>query len=177
MPEPTIRHAERGDIPAISAIYRPAVLHGTATFEIDPPDEQEMLARFEAICGGGYPYLVAEYTGHVVGYAYAALYRTRPAYRWSVEDSVYVAPDSQGKGVGHALLAALITASEAKGFRQIIAVIGDSDQPASIALHRRAGFIFCGTIHAVGFKHGRWLDSVIMQRALGPGDSAPPSGI
>jgi len=174
-PKVTIRPAIEADIPAIAAIYRPSVLTGTASFEIDPPDEAEMGRRFQAVVSAGYPYLVAEMDGRVAGYAYANAYRTRPAYRWSVEDSIYVDPARQGHGAGRALLAELVTISTAKGYRQMIAVIGDSGQAASIGLHRALGFTFCGVIHSVGFKHGRWLDSVIMQRALGPGDATPPA--
>jgi L-amino acid N-acyltransferase YncA len=177
MTQPEIRPAAPPDIPAITAIYRPAVLQGTATFEIDPPDEAEMRSRFDAITGAGHPYLVAERAGAVEGYGYATLYRTRPAYRFTVEDSVYIAPYAQRQGVGRALLEALIAAASARGFRQMIAVIGDSGQSGSIGLHRALGFAFCGTIHAVGFKHGRWLDTVLMQRALGEGDRTPPAEI
>lgn len=171
---PAVRPATVADIPAIAGIYRPAVLQGTASFEIEPPDDAEMQRRFEAITGGGYPYFVAERSGRVVGYAYASAYRTRPAYRWSVEDSVYIHPDEQRSGVGRALLEALLARCTQQGFRQMIAVIGDSRQMGSITLHRNLGFTFIGTIHAVGFKHGRWLDSVLMQRALGEGDCSPP---
>jgi len=134
-----------------------------------------MRRRFDAIIGGGYPYLLAEVDGQVAGYAYLNVYRTRPAYRWTVEDSIYIAENRQGRGVGRALIAALITAGEERGYRQIIAVIGDSRQSASINLHRNAGFAFSGVLHAVGYKHGRWLDSVLMQRALCSGESAPPA--
>jgi len=175
MPPPALRPATPADIPAITAIYRPAVVEGTASFELEPPNEMEMLRRFQAITGGGYPYFVAELDGRIVGYAYANAYRTRPAYRFTVEDSIYIAPDAQGKGVGRALLAALIDACTAKGFRLMVAVIGDSAQFASIRLHRRAGFTFCGTIHSVGYKFGRWLDSVIMQLPLGEGDKSTPA--
>src|SRR5262245_19346611 len=175
MSRPTIRPAASADIAAIAAIYRPAVLHGTASFELTPPDEREMLRRFTAMTAGGFPYLAAEMDGTVVGYAYANAYRTRPAYRYSVEDSVYVAPRAQRTGVGRLLLDTLLETCTALRFRQMIAVIGDSQQYSSITLHRRAGFIFSGTIHAVGYKHGRWLDSVIMQRSLGPGDGTPPA--
>ena len=175
MADAQVRPAAARDMAAVAEIYRHAVLYGTATFELDPPDEAEMTSRFSAITGQGYPYVVAEIDGRVAGYAYAAAYRTRPAYRFSVEDSIYLAPEAQGKGVGRALLTELISLCEAKGFRQMIAVIGDSRQFASIALHRSLGFIFSGTIHAVGFKHGRWLDSVIMQRALGEGDRTAPT--
>ncbi len=175
MTEPAIRPATAADIPAITAIYRPAVLTGTASFEVDPPDEEEMRRRFEAITGAGYPYFVAELGGCVAGYAYAGPYRTRPAYRYTVENSVYVAPDAQGKGVGRALLAPLIAACTRQGYRLMVAVIGDSANLASITLHRRAGFTHCGTIHAVGFKFGRWLDSVIMELPLGEGASSIPT--
>lgn len=169
-----IRRATTADIPVITAIYRPAVLTGTASFEVDPPDEAEMRKRFEAITSGGYPYYVAERDGRVIGYAYASAYRPRPGYRFSVEDSIYIDPSVQRSGAGQALLSKLIEDCTAQGFRQMIAVIGDSAQHASIGLHRRNGFTFSGTIHAVGYKFGRWLDGVIMQRALGPGDTTQP---
>ena len=172
----TVRPAKAPDIPAITAIYRPAVLHGTATFEIEPPDEAEMLRRFAAITGSGYPYFVAEVDGRIQGYAYVNAYRTRPAYRFTVEDSIYIAPDAQGKGIGRVLLQSLIEASTAKGYRLMVAVIGDSKTYGSIAVHRNAGFTFCGTIHSVGYKFGRWLDSVIMQLPLGEGDKSAPVG-
>jgi L-amino acid N-acyltransferase YncA len=175
MPQQTIRPAIPADIPAIAAIYRPAVLEGTASFELESPSDAEMLRRFEAITGGGYPYFVAEIDGRVAGYAYASAYRTRPGYRFTVENSVYVAADAQGKGVGRALLAALIPACTAQGYRLMVAIIGDSANFASITLHRRAGFRFCGTIHSVGYKFGRWLDSVIMELPLGEGDASTPA--
>lgn len=170
-----IRPALPGDIPAISAIYTPAVRHGTASFELEPPSETELLRRFGDITAAGYPYLVADNGGIVLGYAYANAFRTRPAYRFAVEDSIYVTADHQGQGIGRALLAALISACEARGDRQMIAVIGDSMQLGSIALHRSAGFTFSGTLHSVGYKFGRWIDSVYMQRALGDGDKKPIS--
>lgn len=170
-----VRTATPADIAAITAIYRPAVLHGTASFEIDPPDFAEMARRVAAITEAGFPYLVAERQGVVVGYAYASAFRPRPAYRFTVEDSIYVAPDAKGKGIGRALLDRLIAITTAAGFRQMIAVIGDSAQAPSIQLHRRAGFKFAGTYHAVGFKHGRWLDQVLMQLALGEGDTTLPA--
>ena len=177
MTKPLLRPATAADIAAIAAIYGPAVLHGTASFELEPPDEAEMLRRFQAVAEAGYPYFVATLEGRVVGYAYANAYRTRPAYRFTVEDSVYVAPEAQGKGVGKLLLKALIEASAARGYRLMVAVIGDSRNQASITLHRNAGFTFCGTIHSVGYKFGRWLDSVIMELPLGDGDrSAPREG-
>ncbi len=175
MSDQHIRPAAPGDISAITAIYTPAVLHGTATFELEPPTEAEMLRRFTEITAAGYPYLVAERGGKVVGYAYVSAYRTRPAYRFAVEDSIYVAADQQGQGIGRSLLSALIEACEARGYRQMIAVIGDSMQIGSIAVHRSAGFTFCGTLHAVGYKFGRWIDSVNMQRAVGEGDRTPIS--
>lgn len=170
-----VRVATSDDIPAVAAIYGPAVLQGTATFEVDPPDEGEMLRRFRTITDAGYPYFVAELNGRIVGYAYANAYRTRPAYRFTVEDSIYIASDAQGKGIGGVLLKALIEASTAKGYRLMVAVIGDSRQYGSIALHRSAGFTFCGTIHSVGYKFGRWLDSVIMELPLGEGDGTTPA--
>jgi phosphinothricin acetyltransferase len=162
-----IRPTRSDDIAAITGIYAHAVRHGTASFEIDPPDAEEMLRRYQALASAGFPYLVAEQAGGIAGYAYAGPYRMRPAYRWTVEDSVYVAESAQRRGVGQALLARLIEESEARGFRQMIAVIGDSAQTPSIALHRAAGFRMIGTLEAVGFKFGRWLDSVLMQRPLG----------
>ena len=170
-----VRPAAAADIPAIAAIYGPAVLTGTASFEVDPPDEAEMLRRFEAITGSGYPYFVAEFEGRIAGYAYASAYRTRPGYRFTVEDSVYVAPDAQGKGVGKALLERVVARCRDDGFRLMIAVIGDSANFASITLHRRLGFRYCGTIHSVGYKFGRWLDSVTMELPLGEGDRSTPA--
>lgn len=169
-----IRDAVAGDVPTLLAIYRPEVETGTASWEYDPPDEAEMRRRFEAIASGGYPYLVAEREGRVIGYAYASAYRTRPGYRFTCENSVYVARDAGRSGVGLALLSALIERCAAKGFRQMVAVIGDSGNQASIRLHRKAGFTFSGIIHAIGWKHDRWLDGVYMQRALGAGDTSPP---
>ncbi len=174
MTSPAIRLATAADIPAIAAIYRPAVLTGTASFELVPPDEAEMLRRFEAIKNGGYPYFVAELDGRIAGYAYASAYRTRLAYRFTVENSVYIVPDAQGQGVGRALLDRLICVCRDDGFRLMIAVIGDTANFASITLHRRAGFRHCGTIRSVGYKFGRWLDSVIMELPLGEGDTSAP---
>ena len=148
--------------------------HGTASFELEPPDQAEMARRMRALLDGGFPYLAAEIGGALLGYAYAGHYRTRPAYRFSVEDSIYIAPQAQRRGVGRALLDRLIVESESRGFRQMIAVIGDSAQTASIELHRAAGFRMIGTIENVGFKFDRWLDSVLMQRALGPGATTKP---
>ena len=171
---PSIRFAEPRDIAAITAIYDAAVRHGTASFEIDPPDEREMRRRYEALRAGGYPYLVAEAGGIILGYAYAGPYRDRPAYRWCIEDSVYVARQSQRRGLGRALLERLIDDARAGGFRQMIAVIGDSANAASIELHRGAGFRLVGAFENIGFKFGRWLDTVLMQRPLGEGAATLP---
>jgi len=170
----SIRRAIPDDIPAITRIYAHAVKHGTASFEIEPPDEAEMLKRQRHLLDSGYPYLVAEFDGAIAGYAYAGAYRARPAYRWSVEDSVYVDPDAQRRGVGRILLDRLIAEAERRGFRQMIAVIGDSAQTPSIELHRAAGFRMIGAIENVGFKNGCWLDTVLMQRPLGGGAMSPP---
>lgn len=170
----TLRAANAADLPAITAIYAHAVAHGTASFELDPPDLAEMERRMRALVDGGYPYLVAEADGRLAGYAYAGPYRPRPAYRFSVEDSVYIDPQMHRRGVGRALLYRLVLESEARGFRQMIAIIGDSNQASSIELHRAAGFRTVGTIENVGYKFGRWLDSVVMQRALGEGAQTTP---
>ena len=174
MPAIPIRPAQPRDLAAITRIYDHAVRHGTASFEIEPPDEREMARRYEALRAGGYPYLVAELDGEIVGYAYAGPYRARAAYRWSVEDTIYVAQSSQRRGIGRALLERLIADAEAGGFRQMIAVIGDSANAASIELHRAAGFRMVGTFDNVGFKFSRWLDSVLMQRPLGAGAMEMP---
>jgi phosphinothricin acetyltransferase len=171
----TIRPSLKTDIPAITRIYAHAVLYGTASFEIDPPDEAEMARRQAALINEGFPFLVAETDGNVAGYAYAGPYRTRPAYRWTVEDSIYIDPGHHRRGVGRALLDRLIAESEARGFRQMLAVIGDSQNAPSIALHRAAGFRLVGSFENVGFKFGRWLDSVLMQRTLGKGATTAPA--
>jgi L-amino acid N-acyltransferase YncA len=170
-----VRDATGNDIAAVQHIYAHHVLTGTASFEEVPPDLVEMTARWAAVQRLGLPYLVAEHGGAVVGYAYAGAYRPRPAYRHTVEDSVYVASEHHGLGIGRALLAQLIERCEAGPWRQMIAVIGDSANAGSIGLHRRFGFRHTGTLQDVGFKFGRWLDSVIMQRALGAGATAPPT--
>ena len=176
MPGIPIRPAQPRDLAAITRIYDHAVRHGTASFEIEPPTMTEMTRRYEALRAGRYPYIVAEAEGAIVGYAYAGPYRARPAYHWSVEDSIYIAPQSQRRGIGRTLLERLIAEAEAGGFRQMIAVIGDSANAGSIELHRALGFRLVGTFDNVGFKFGRWLDSVLMQRALGKGaDTAPVS--
>ena len=170
----SIRPVEFSDVAAITRIYADAVLHGTATFEIDPPGEAEMARRMQALSAKGYPYLVAETDGAVAGYAYAGPYRDRPAYHWCVEDSIYIDPQFHRRGIGRALLGRLIAAAEASGFRQMLGVVGDSANTASIGIHAALGFRPIGTFQAVGFKHGRWLDTVLMQRTLGKGDAAPP---
>ena len=169
-----IRPAQPRDLAVITAIYDDAVRHGTASFELDPPDQAEMARRYETLRAGGYPYLVAELDGDIVGYAYAGPYRARPAYRWSVEDSIYVAPQAQRRGIGSALLARLLAEAEAGGFRQMLAVIGDTANTGSVELHRAAGFRLVGTFENVGFKFGRWLDTVLMQRKLGRGATIGP---
>jgi phosphinothricin acetyltransferase len=170
----SIRDVTAADLPAITRIYAEAVKHGTASFELEPPDQGEMRRRIRSLVDGGFPYIVAELGGVVVGYAYAGLYRTRPAYRFTVEDSIYIDPAAQRRGVGRALLERLIVLAEQRGFRQMIAVIGDSAQTASIELHRVLGFRHVGNFENVGFKFDRWLDTVLMQRALGPGATSKP---
>ena len=174
MDSTSIRPAAPADIAAITRIYAEAVRHGTASFELEPPDETEMAGRFRSLLDGGYPYLAAEIDGTVVGYAYAGPYRPRPAYRFSVENSIYIDPSAQRRGIGRALLERLIADATGLGFRQMIAVIGDSSQTPSIELHRALGFRLIGAIENVGFKFDRWLDTVLMQRALGPGATTKP---
>ncbi|CCD96674.1 phosphinothricin acetyltransferase (PPT N-acetyltransferase) [Bradyrhizobium sp. ORS 375] len=169
-----IRPAQEADLPAITAIYGQAVREGTATFELDPPDLAEMTRRFRALSDGGFPYFAALLDGEVVGYAYAGPYRPRPAYRFTVENSVYLAPASQRRGIGMRLMRALLDACEARGFRQMIAVIGDSANAGSVGLHTACGFQMIGTHPSVGLKFGRWLDTVMMQRPLGSGGSDIP---
>jgi phosphinothricin acetyltransferase len=174
MTDVSIRTARASDIPTITAIYADAVRHGTASFELEPPDEAEMARRQSALLAKRYPYLVAEHSGAVAGYAYAGPYRDRRAYDWCVEDSIYIAPQFHRQGIGRLLLVRLIAESEALGFRQMLGVIGDSANTASIAVHAACGFRLIGNFQSIGFKHGRWLDTVLMQRALGSGDSSPP---
>jgi phosphinothricin acetyltransferase len=173
-----LRPAEAADAASIASIYREAVLYGTASFEIEPPDTKEITRRMASLAAGGFPFVVAESVdGALLGYAYAGPYRARPAYRFTVENSIYLREGSRGRGLGTALLSRLVEASAAMGARQMVAVIGDSANEASIALHRRCGFRMVGTFEAVGWKHGRWLDSVLMQRALGDGAATlPPDG-
>jgi L-amino acid N-acyltransferase YncA len=172
-----VRDATEQDMAAIQAIYAREVLHGIASFEEVPPTTDAMLARRAGVLELGLPYLAAELGGRVVGYSYATAYRPRPAYRFTVEDSVYVAQGMQGRGIGRALLSALIARCETGPWRQMIAVIGDSGNVGSIALHRQQGFRLIGTFEAVGFKLGRWVDTVHMQRPLGAGgDTLPDAG-
>lgn len=173
-PDLILRDARNDDMPAVQAIYAHHVMHGTASFELDPPPLDEMLRRRADILGNHLPYVVAERAGEVVGYGYATLYRPRPAYRSTVEDSVYVRDGLGGLGIGHALLQAIIEQCEAGGRRQMIAIIGDSGNAASIRLHHRLGFRRVGVFQSVGFKHGRWLDTVLMQRELGEGSTSVP---
>jgi L-amino acid N-acyltransferase YncA len=170
----TVRPATQADIPAITRIYAHSVSTGTASFELEAPSEAEMARRMQVLRDGGYPYIVAETGGVMAGYAYAGSYRPRPAYRFSVEDSIYIDPIAQRRGVGRVLLEHLIEECERRGFRQMIAVIGDSAQTPSIELHRALGFRMIGTFENCGYKFGRWLDSVFMQRTLGPGATTKP---
>ena len=170
----TIRPARPGDIPAIAAIYQEAVRTGTASWELEPPTDAEMLKRFETITGGGYPYLVAEMGGSLAGYAYASAYRPRLAYRYTVENSIYIDPARQGQGIGKRLLQALIDDCARSGFRQMVAVIGDSGNVGSRKLHAALGFTLVGVAPALGYKFDRWLDQVLMQRALGDGETSAP---
>jgi phosphinothricin acetyltransferase len=170
-----LRNAEDGDLAAIAAIYAHHVKTGRGTFEIEPPDEAEMARRRTDVLRRGLPWLVAELDGKLAGYAYAGPYRSRAAYRYTIEDSVYVAPWATRRGVGGALLAELVNLCSGLGYRAMVAVIGDSANQASIALHRSAGFSHVGTLPAVGWKLGLWVDSVLMVRALGPGPGTPPT--
>jgi phosphinothricin acetyltransferase len=170
-----VRAAAPQDIASIHAIYAHHVLKGLASFEEEPPSAEELRRRYDEVTRSGLPYLVADAGGAVVGYGYCALYRSRSAYRHTLEDSVYVRQDMNGRGIGKALLAELIARCEALGYRQLVAVIGDSGNAASIGLHASLGFLRSGTLRSVGFKFGRWVDSVLMQRPLGPGDGAKPS--
>jgi phosphinothricin acetyltransferase len=169
-----VRDAAVGDMAAIQAIYAFHVLNGLASFEESPPSLSEMQSRRAAILALGLPYLVAEANGAIGGYCYASAFRARPAYRYAIEDSVYVRDGLHGRGIGSALLDALINRCETGPWRQMIAIIGDSANAGSIALHRRHGFQMVGTFSAVGFKHGRWVDTVQMQRELGEGHSTLP---
>lgn len=171
-----LRPAIRTDIDQVTDIYAHAVRHGTASYELEPPSRIDMAVRYAALNDGGYPFIVAEEDdGRIAGYAYAGPFRPRPAYRFIVEDSVYIAPDRQGRGLGRLLLAELIGLCEKAGFRQILAVIGDgSPANPSVRLHAALGFRHSGTLEGSGFKHGRWLDTVIMQMSMNGGTSTPP---
>jgi phosphinothricin acetyltransferase len=171
---PIIRPSQPNDIPAITAIYKHHVLHGTGTFEIDPPTLEDMTARREDVLGKGLPYLVLENDHQVVGFAYCNWFKPRPAYRFSAEDSIYLAADTAGKGWGRMLLAELCQAAEKAGIRKLIAVIGDSGNTGSIGVHTSLGFQHVGIVSACGWKFERWLDIVMMEKALGLGPSHPP---
>jgi phosphinothricin acetyltransferase len=171
-----LRAARRGDVPQITRIYAEQVATGTASFEYAPPAVSEMERRYDAIVAAGYPYFVAANgAGEIIGYSFASGYRARPGYRYTVEDSVYVAPAASRRGTGRALLARLIEACTARGDRLMVAVIGDVGNAASIALHRRLGFITVGPMPGVGWKFDRWIESVLLQRPLGPGATCPPT--
>jgi L-amino acid N-acyltransferase YncA len=171
----SIRPSHDGDVAAIVSIYRHHVLHGVASFEEEPPSPDEIARRRRFILDRGLPYLVAERAGAVIGYCYASPYRTRSAYRFALEDSIYIDHREVGRGLGQLLLAQLIDESAGLGYRQMIAVIGGSDQWPSIRLHRRLGFAEIGTLRAIGFKFGGWIDTVLMQRALGEGAATTPN--
>lgn len=171
---PTIRPSRDADVAAIAAIYAHHVRHGVASFEEVPPAADEIARRRDAILGDGLPYLVAEREGRVIGYCYAGLFRPRSGYRFTLEDSIYIDAGEIGRGIGRALLQPLIAGCEELGYRQIVAVIGGSETIASIRLHAALGFASSGVLPAVGFKFGRWIDVVLMQRALGPGATTLP---
>ena len=170
----TIRPSTHNDLPAITAIYAHHVLHGTGTFEIDPPSEADMAGRRADVLARGLPWLVAEQGGQILGFAYANWFKPRPAYRFSAEDSVYVAASACGQGVGRLLLSALLREAQAAGVRKLLAVIGDSANQASIGLHACQGFVHAGVLRSVGWKHGVWRDVVLMEKPLGAGDSTSP---
>ncbi len=170
-----IRPSTAEDLSAISVIYSHHVLHGTGTFETEPPSDTEMARRREDVVSKGLPWLVAEHDGEVLGYAYANHFRPRLAYRFCVEDSIYLHPDAAGGGLGRLLLAELLTRCEAAGARQMVAVIGDAQNAGSVGVHRALGFSPAGVLKSAGWKFDRWLDVVLMQRALGPGDSGAPA--
>ena len=169
-----IRPSTTADLPPITHIYAQAVAQGTGTFEIDSPDGAEMARRRDDVLAKGLPWLVAERGSDVLGYAYASPFRARPAYRFCLEDSIYLDPAAQGQGVGRLLLAELLSQCEARGARQMLAVIGDAANAGSIAVHRACGFEPCGVLKAAGWKFERWLDVVLMQRRLGESNSTPP---
>jgi L-amino acid N-acyltransferase YncA len=170
----TVRDATPADVPAITALYAAEVRDHVNTYEYDVPDDAEMARRMQGVLDAGYPYLVAELDGEFVGYAYASSYRARAGYRKTVENSVYVLPGRQGQGIGAALMQALIDACETRGYRQMIAVIGEPTNTASIRLHEKFGFTLIGVFRGIAWKQDRWLDTVQMQRTLGAGTTAPP---
>ena len=172
---PIIRPSTDADVAQIAAIYAHHVLHGTGTFEIEPPSAEDMAARRADVLSKGLPYLVAEDAGRVAGFAYCNWFKPRPAYRFSAEDSIYLAPDVHGRGLGRALLAELATRAEATGVRKLIAVIGDSNNAGSIGVHRSVGFTPVGVLKSCGWKFERWLDVVLMEKALGAGDRTSPA--
>ncbi|AVS78499.1 GNAT family N-acetyltransferase [Paracidovorax avenae] len=171
---PNIRPSRDEDLPAITAIYAHHVLHGTGTFETDPPSAADMAARRADVLARGLPYLVAEEQGEILGFAYANWFKPRPAYRFSAEDSIYVADAARGRGVGRLLLDALCGASEAAGVRKLLAVIGDSANAGSVGVHRAAGFTEIGVMRSVGWKFGAWRDVVLMEKPLGAADTTAP---
>jgi L-amino acid N-acyltransferase YncA len=170
-----IRDSDAADVPQIAALYGWHVMNGTGTFEMTPPANADMAQRRADVIANALPWLVAESNGHVVGYAYASQFRPRPAYRFCVEDSIYLRPEAQGHGLGKRLLNELITRCDALGIRQMVALIGDADNQGSIALHRSLGFEHAGVLKSSGRKFDRWLDAVFMQRALGSGDTDAPT--
>lgn len=171
-----VRPSVDADIPAITRIYAHHVMHGTGTFETSAPSEDEMRARRADVLGKNLPWLVIEQAGHVMGYAYGNWFKPRPAYRFSVEDSIYMAPNAAGKGLGKQLLTELLAQLERRGIRKVMAVIGDSGNAGSIGVHRALGFTQVGVVSSCGWKFGRWLDIVMMEKPLGAGDSTPPEG-
>lgn len=171
---PTIRASQDADLPAITAIYAHHVLHGTGTFEIDPPSESDMGLRRADVLSRGLPWLVLEDKGRVLGYAYCNWFKPRPAYRFSAEDSIYLAPEASGRGLGRALLAELAAQAQRAGVRKLIAVIGDSANAGSVGVHRSVGFTPVGVLRACGWKFDRWLDVVLMEMPLGAADTTPP---
>ena len=172
---PTIRPSRDDDLPAITAVYAHHVLHGTGTFETTPPGEADMAARRADVLSKGLPWLVAEEDGQVLGFAYCNWFKPRPAYRFSAEDSIYLAPQAHGRGLGRELLTALAAQAEARGVRKLIAVIGDSANAGSVGVHRSCGFTPVGVLRSCGWKFGRWLDVVLMEKVLGAGDSTSPA--
>ena len=172
---PAIRSIQQTDIAAVTALYAHHVLHGTGTFEIDPPGEAEMAARITDVLAKNLPYLVAEKDGQLLGFAYCNWFKPRPAYRFSAEDSIYMATEASGKGWGRLLLAELLVRAEATGVRKLVAVIGDSANASSIGVHRAAGFVPVGVLKSMGWKLGQWRDIVLMEKPLGDGDTTDPT--